>query len=70
MAGPGIKEAPLTSAIAIDASYLPVDLHGDPGDRLIVATARHVGLPDRDPRPPDNRLCRTGPRGGRVLLRR
>jgi PIN domain nuclease of toxin-antitoxin system len=45
MAGPGIKEAPLTSAIAIDASYLPGDLHGDPGDRLIVATGRHFSLP-------------------------
>jgi PIN domain nuclease of toxin-antitoxin system len=45
MAGPGIKEAPLTPAIAIDASYLPGELHGDPGDRLIAATARHLGIP-------------------------
>ena len=29
--------------IAIDASHLPGDLHGDPADRLIVATARHLG---------------------------
>jgi len=45
MMGPGIREAPLTPAIAIDASYLPGALHGDPGDRLIVATARHMGIP-------------------------
>jgi len=30
---------------AIDASGLPGELHGDPGDRLIIATARHLGLP-------------------------
>jgi PIN domain nuclease of toxin-antitoxin system len=45
MAGPGIREAPLTPEIAVDASYLPGDLHGDPADRLIVATARHLGVP-------------------------
>ncbi len=45
MAGPAIKEAAITPAIAIDASYLPGDLHGDPGDRLIIATARHLGVP-------------------------
>lgn len=45
MAGPGIREAPLSAEIAIDASQLPGELHGDPGDRLIVATARHFGMP-------------------------
>jgi PIN domain nuclease of toxin-antitoxin system len=45
MAGPGIKEAPITPAIAIDASYLPGDFHADPMDRLVVATARHLGVP-------------------------
>ena len=45
MAGPGLKEAAFTPDIAIDASTLPGDLHGDPGDRLIIATARHLGLP-------------------------
>jgi len=33
------------SAIAIDASYLPGELHSDPGDRLLVAIARHWGVP-------------------------
>lgn len=45
MAGPGIRNAPLTPEIAIDSSYLPGDLHGDPADRLIVATARHLTAP-------------------------
>ena len=45
MAGPGIREASLTPEIAIDASFLPGQLHGDPGDRLIVTTARHLGVP-------------------------
>jgi PIN domain nuclease of toxin-antitoxin system len=44
-AGPGIKLASITPDIAIDASFLPGEMHGDPGDRLIVATARHLGLP-------------------------
>lgn len=43
MAGPGIRLAPLTPEIAIDSSHLPGTLHGDPADRLIIATARHVG---------------------------
>jgi PIN domain nuclease of toxin-antitoxin system len=45
MDGPAISEADFTSEIAIEASYLPGNLHGDPADRLIVATARHLGIP-------------------------
>jgi PIN domain nuclease of toxin-antitoxin system len=45
MAGPGIRQAALTPEIAIDASYLPGELHGDPGDRLLISTARHLGMP-------------------------
>ena len=45
MAGPAIREADFTPAIAIDASYLPGDIHGDPGDRLIIATSRHMQIP-------------------------
>jgi PIN domain nuclease of toxin-antitoxin system len=43
--GPGIRLADLTPTIAIDASWLPGNLHGDPGDRLIIATARHLRIP-------------------------
>jgi PIN domain nuclease of toxin-antitoxin system len=45
MAGPGIRAAPFTPEIAVDASFLPGDLHGDPADRLIISTARHLGVP-------------------------
>lgn len=45
MTGPGIRPADFTPGIAIDASHLPGELHGDPADRLIIATARHHGLP-------------------------
>ena len=45
LAGSGIVEALLTSQIAIDASFLPGGLHGDPGDRLIIATARQLNVP-------------------------
>jgi PIN domain nuclease of toxin-antitoxin system len=45
MAMPGVNEAPITPAIAIDASWLPGSFHSDPTDRLIVATARHRGVP-------------------------
>jgi len=40
---PGIKLAPLEPAIAVASSRLPGDLHDDPADRIIVATARHLG---------------------------
>ena len=45
LAGPGVREAAITPAIVIDASYLPGDLHPDPADCLIIATARHMGVP-------------------------
>jgi PIN domain nuclease of toxin-antitoxin system len=45
MAKDGVRPAPLTSAIAIDSTSLPEPLHGDPGDRLLIATARHLGFP-------------------------
>jgi len=42
VSGHGIQQADITYEIAIDASHLPGDMHGDPGDRLIVATARYL----------------------------
>ena len=45
MGGPGIREAALTPDIAVDASFLPGDLHADPADRLLIATARHLDVP-------------------------
>jgi PIN domain nuclease of toxin-antitoxin system len=45
LAAPAVKEAPLTPDIAIDSVHLPPPLHGDPADRLLIATARHLGVP-------------------------
>ena len=42
---PGVKEAPITHAIAIGSSHLPGELHADRAGRLVIATARHMGLP-------------------------
>lgn len=35
----GVNILEITTEIAINSSYLPGDLHGDPADRIIVATA-------------------------------
>jgi PIN domain nuclease of toxin-antitoxin system len=40
---PGLALAPLTPEIAIDSIHLPGDIHGDPVDRILVATARVLG---------------------------
>lgn len=40
---PGTSLAPITPEIAVAASRLPGEFHGDPADRLIVATARALG---------------------------
>src|SRR5581483_1464765 len=40
---PGVSVAPLTPEIMIETVHLPGDLHGDPADRMLVATARITG---------------------------
>lgn len=40
---PGVTLAPLTSDIALDSSRLPGTVHGDPADRILIATARRLG---------------------------
>ncbi len=40
LAIPGLSLAPLTPAIALESTRLPGSFHGDPADRIIVATAR------------------------------
>jgi PIN domain nuclease of toxin-antitoxin system len=37
---PGLNVAPITPAIAVRSTRLPGDFHGDPADRILVATAR------------------------------
>jgi PIN domain nuclease of toxin-antitoxin system len=45
MARTGVRMAPLTPEIAIAAAWLPDPLHGDPADRLLIATARDLAVP-------------------------
>jgi PIN domain nuclease of toxin-antitoxin system len=45
LARPGIRPAPLPHRVAVSAASLPGKLHGDPADRLLIATARELGVP-------------------------
>ena len=40
---PGLSFIPLTPSICVRSSRLPGVFHGDPADRLIVATSRDLG---------------------------
>ena len=40
---PGIRLLPLTPEIAIESTRLPGTPHGDPADRILMASARHLG---------------------------
>ncbi|MBI4903984.1 MAG: type II toxin-antitoxin system VapC family toxin [Acidobacteria bacterium] len=39
---PGLRLEPLSVQAALDSSALPGAFHGDPADRMLVATARHL----------------------------
>lgn len=39
----GLRIIPLSPEIAVASTRLPGDLHGDPSDRIVAATARHEG---------------------------
>lgn len=41
---PGVALCALSPAILLNASFLPGDLHGDPADRMMAATAREHGF--------------------------
>ena len=43
LSAPGISLAPLTPQVALASSNLPGEIHGDPADRILVATARALG---------------------------
>lgn len=43
LAQPGIRLEPLSPAIAVASTRLPWDIHSDPADRILAATARHLG---------------------------
>lgn len=40
---PGVRLAELSPEVALDSSSLPGTIHGDPADRILIATARHLG---------------------------
>ena len=39
----GLAWAPLSPGVLVEASFLPGQIHGDPADRILVATARAFG---------------------------
>ena len=43
LAAPGIRLVELTPEIALESTRRPGEVHGDPADRLIIATARVLG---------------------------
>jgi len=43
LALPGIRLQPLVPAIAVASTRLPWEMNPDPADRILVATARHIG---------------------------
>jgi PIN domain nuclease of toxin-antitoxin system len=43
LAVPGVALVPLMPEIAIASTRLPFEMHADPADRILVATARHLG---------------------------
>lgn len=45
LARPGLRTVPLEPEVALSASYLPGHFHRDPADRLLIATARELGVP-------------------------
>jgi PIN domain nuclease of toxin-antitoxin system len=42
LAKPGVRLAPLEPEIAVASTCLPWEMHADPADRILVATARHL----------------------------
>lgn len=43
LGAPGVRLLPLSPEIAIDSTRLPGDPHGDPADRILMASARVTG---------------------------
>ncbi|MGD0730719.1 MAG: type II toxin-antitoxin system VapC family toxin [Terracidiphilus sp.] len=42
LAKPGVRLVPLEPEIAVASMRLPFEMHADPADRILVATARHL----------------------------
>jgi PIN domain nuclease of toxin-antitoxin system len=41
---PGVEFCELSPDVLLNSSFLPGDFHGDPADRILVATAREYGF--------------------------
>jgi PIN domain nuclease of toxin-antitoxin system len=44
IATPGVRVEALSPEVLIESSFLPGDLHRDPADRILIATARRSDL--------------------------
>jgi PIN domain nuclease of toxin-antitoxin system len=40
----GVKVEPLSPEVLVESSFLPGDIHSDPADRILIATARELDL--------------------------
>lgn len=45
LAAPGVILQPLSPEIAVESTRLPGEFHGDPADRILVATSRVLNAP-------------------------
>lgn len=65
LGAPGVHLSAFTPEVAVDSTQLPEPLHGDPADRILVATARRTGatLVTRD-----GKLLEYGARGMLAVL--
>jgi PIN domain nuclease of toxin-antitoxin system len=45
LAAPGVLLHPLSPEIAVESTRLPAEFHGDPADRILVATSRVLNAP-------------------------
>jgi len=43
LTAPGVRLADLTPEVLVESTRLPGSVHGDPADRMLIATARRIG---------------------------
>ena len=43
LAAPGLRLAELSPEVLVESTRLPGEVHGDPADRMLIATARRLG---------------------------
>ncbi len=43
LSAPGVRLAELSPEVLVESTRLPGEVHGDPADRMLVATARRLG---------------------------